>query len=349
MKKTGWIAIALAAGSVLAQQPRVENARMETHQVSGGLDATLRAIMGAQSGPAWVGYAEPMIRGDHQMCCSNDNQRGCFLEPHAAGQSVSAPPNQTVQLEGPTHLVVLYRIENHQVEKVRSFTAECTLDAGGLPFVWLTGAAPVESVRYLLSVAQNTTAGTSRRANGAVSAIALHADASADQALEQLAGPAEPDQVRRQAIFWLGNARGKHGFEIVSRILREDLNDKIREHAIFALTQSKEPDALDAVVRAAHDDKSPRVRGQALFWLAQKAAQKTAQAAISEAIANDPETEVKKRAVFALTQMPAGEGVPLLIQVARSNQNVTVRKQAMFWLGQSKDPRALAYIEEVLK
>jgi len=58
---------------------------------------------------------------------------------------------------------------------------------------------------------------------------------------------------------------------------------------------------------------------------------------------------VKKKAVFALTQMPAGQGVPLLIQVARSNQNAAVRKQAMFWLGQSKDPRALAYIEEVLK
>jgi len=353
MKKTGWIAIALAAGSALAQQPRVENARMETRQVSGGLDATLRAIMAAQSSPAWIGYAEPMIPGDRQMCCWNDNERGCFLETHAAGQSVSAPPNQTVKLEGPTEVVVLYRIENHQVEKVRSFTPECTLDAGGLPLVWLTGATPVDSVRYLLSVAQNAAAGAtreqSRRVNGAVSALALHADASADPALEQLAGPAEPDQVRRQAMFWLANARGKSGFVVVSRILREDPNDKIREHAIFALTQSKEPDALDTVVRAAHDDESPRVRGQALFWLAQKAAQKTAQAAISDAIANDPETEVKKRAVFALTQMPAGEGVPLLIQMARSNQNAAVRKQAMFWLGQSKDPRALAYIEEVLK
>jgi len=343
MKNTGWIAIALAAGSVLAQQPRVENARVETRTVSGGLDATLRAILSGQTAPAWIGYAEPMIPGDRQMCCRNDDQRGCFLEPHTGSPAVSASANQTVKLEGPTHLVVLYRIENHQVEKIRSFTPECTLDVGGLPFIWITGATPADSVRYLLNVAQ------SQRSSGSVSAIALHADASADQALEQLAGPAESDQVRRQAIFWLGSARGKRGFELVSRILREDPNDKIREHAIFALTQSQEPEAMNAVVRAAHDDTSPRVRGQALFWLAQKAAQKTAQAAISDAIANDPQTEVKKRAVFALTQMPAGEGVPLLIQVARSNQNAAVRKQAMFWLGQSKDPRALAYIEEVLK
>jgi hypothetical protein len=46
--------------------------------------------------------------------------------------------------------------------------------------------------------------------------------------------------------------------------------------------------------------------------------------------------------------MPAGDGVPLLIQVARTNRNPEVRKQAMFWLGQSKDQRALTFIEEVL-
>ena len=57
---------------------------------------------------------------------------------------------------------------------------------------------------------------------------------------------------------------------------------------------------------------------------------------------------MKKKAVFALSQLPADEGVPKLIQVARSNRNPEVRKQAIFWLGQSRDPRALAFFEEVL-
>ena len=47
--------------------------------------------------------------------------------------------------------------------------------------------------------------------------------------------------------------------------------------------------------------------------------------------------------------MPKEEGVPLLINVARNNPNPAVRKQAMFWLGQSKDPRALKFFEEILK
>ena len=37
-----------------------------------------------------------------------------------------------------------------------------------------------------------------------------------------------------------------------------------------------------------------------------------------------------------------------LMDVARNNRNPQVRKQAMFWLGQSKDPRALDFFAQVL-
>ena len=37
-----------------------------------------------------------------------------------------------------------------------------------------------------------------------------------------------------------------------------------------------------------------------------------------------------------------------LIEVARTNRNPEVRKQAMFWLGQSKDPRAVEFFEQIL-
>lgn len=319
MKHAGILA-SIVIGSALGQQPRLQNARLENRPVSGGLDATLRSIINAQSSPAWIGYAVPIVPGDRQMCCWNDNVRGCFLEPRANDRVVVVSNNQTVKLEGPTELVVLYRVENHQVGKVRSFSPECELDAGGLPFIWLTGVSGAESVKVLENIATEppgTSREQTRRGDAAISAIAMHADPAAERALEELVAPGQPDQVRRQAIF--------------------------------GLAQSKNPQALTVVVSLAHNDKSPRVREQALFWLAQRAGQKVAESAINDAIANDPETEVKKKAVFALTQMPNGEGVPALIQVARTNRNLEVRKQAMFWLGQSKDERALAFIEEVLK
>jgi HEAT repeat protein len=58
---------------------------------------------------------------------------------------------------------------------------------------------------------------------------------------------------------------------------------------------------------------------------------------------------VKKKAVFALSQLPKEESVPQLVRVADTNSNFAIRKEALFWLGQTNDPRAIAYIEEVLK
>ena len=42
------------------------------------------------------------------------------------------------------------------------------------------------------------------------------------------------------------------------------------------------------------------------------------------------------------------EGVPALLATARTDKDAKIRRSAIFWLGQSEDPRALAYFEEVL-
>jgi len=57
---------------------------------------------------------------------------------------------------------------------------------------------------------------------------------------------------------------------------------------------------------------------------------------------------VRESAAFALSQRPHDEGVPALIRIARENPDPELRKKAIFWLGQSDDPRALALFEELL-
>ena len=58
---------------------------------------------------------------------------------------------------------------------------------------------------------------------------------------------------------------------------------------------------------------------------------------------------LRVQAVFALTLGPRDAGVPALISIARSYRRPELRKKALFWLGQSEDPRALALFEELLK
>jgi len=338
----------------------LQNARLETRAVAGSLDGTFRSILSAQTAALWVGYAAPQIAGERNLCCWNSDNgmqyQGRVLEPQS-GNTAFPRPGGTVKLEGATELFVLFRIENKQVEKIRTFSPDCNIDAGGLAFLWLTGVNPAQSVALLESLVASLVPASDakaerRLANGAISAIALHRDPAADAALDRLSAPAQSEETRRQAAFWLGNARGRHGYESLQRILRDgpnqDPSDRVREHAVFALTQSKEPEAIPAIARIAHDDKSARVRSQALFWLAQTAGRQISETAIRQAIDNDPETQVKKKAVFALTQMKNGDGVPLLIEIARNNRNAVVRKEAMFWLGQSKDRRATQFFEDLL-
>lgn len=90
------------------------------------------------------------------------------------------------------------------------------------------------------------------------------------------------------------------------------------------------------------------MRRTAVFWLGQEAAAEAGKAL--DSIAGDQlgDREVRKQAVFALSQRE-GEGVPALIRIARSNPDPELRKTALFWLGQTEDPRALALFEEILR
>ena len=90
-------------------------------------------------------------------------------------------------------------------------------------------------------------------------------------------------------------------------------------------------------------------RRQAVFWLGQAAGEEAAKGLDSIAADRGGDIEIRKQAVFALSQRPADEGVPILIRIARSNRHPELRKTALFWLGQSEDPRALTLFEEILR
>jgi hypothetical protein len=89
-------------------------------------------------------------------------------------------------------------------------------------------------------------------------------------------------------------------------------------------------------------------RRRALFWLGQAAGDQVAEAMGN--IANDAreDRDVRLAAVFGLRRRPADDAIPALIRSSDSDRDPEVRRQAMFWLSQSKDPRAVAWFEKVL-
>ena len=334
-----------------APAPEIVNARMTTASAAAGL-ATAVGAARAGAGPLWIAYAVP-VEGRHRMCCWDSGSsaesgrccQGCRLEKGEGFSTTQRPSPARLEADG-TGLVLL-RAEQGRIGRIRMFSSGCAVDAGGLPVVWITDASPGQSVRLLSTYVEADADGKRSVGEGALAAIAFHADPAADEALDGFARPARSEHLRKQSAFWLGNARGRRGYEVLARMMADDPSPDVRAHVTFALSQSKVPEALGEMLRAAREDRSTHVRGQALFWLAQKAGEKAA-SAITRAIDDDPDEGVKEKAVFALSQLPRDKGVPLLIDVARTNRNREVRKKAMFWLGQSDDPRALAFIADVL-
>jgi hypothetical protein len=355
-----FVLLAGGASGSRAQQsdtPQVENSQVQTRSVGGTLAATMTELEKSATSALWVGYAVSAVAGQHSICCGNyndgENCRKCTLKTGNARDAVKTKNEASkspVLLEGGQRLTVLFRVQDKQLMRVKVATEDCVLDGGGLPFVWLAEVKPAESVAFLGEYVHDENLGGHGRhsvGNEALMAIALHDGPDAQAVVESFTAPAQPEELRKQAAFWLGVARGKEGLTALQRMAKNDPSTEVRGHVAFALSVSKEPAALEEMIRMAHEDESGHVRGQAIFWLAQKAG-KRAVGAIEGAIANDPDTDVKKQAVFALSQLPKDEGVPKLIQVAENNRNPEVRKQAMFWLGQSQDPRALSFFEKVL-
>lgn len=341
----------LLAASVAAAQPSgIVNGQIRTQALSGPLAPAIDAAAKSAADPLWIAWEVPANESGGRACCSsrhgNITRCGCALESRDDVPIGDRRDRGRVSLESADRVTVFARVQADAVQRVAAYSADCEVDAGGRPVLVLTGVRPAQSVDWLARFAESP--GAERRAaSGALMAVAFHEASEADAALERIALKPAAGRAAEEAIFWMGAARGRAGFEGVRRVLAKAGADDIREKAVFALSISKEGDAVPVLIDLAKTSTSSKVRGQALFWLGQKAGAKVA-GTLAEAVEKDPDTKVKTQALFALSQLPPDEGVPLLIRIARTNRNAAVRKQAMFWLGQSKDPRALAFFEEVL-
>ncbi|HTX38762.1 MAG TPA: HEAT repeat domain-containing protein [Bryobacteraceae bacterium] len=329
----GWClaAFPLAALPLAAQPKLLVNAQVDTRTASAGLESVFHGLLSQQPQPAWIGYSVPAVRNGGLGC---EYVRDGFTSPGV------------VHLEPPDHAVVLLRVEAGAVMRIRSLSPDCEIDAGGLPVHWLTDVAPAQSVALLASLISTREI----TGDGALNAIAVHNDPSADAVLDRYLEPNQPETLRLRAVAWMGTYRGRHGFEAIKKIIAQDPDGRVRERAVTALASSREPESGPLLVSLARGDQNVRIREQAISALAssRRAGPATIDT-LKAIIQTDHDLQVKRRAVSALLALPDGQGIPVLIEVVKTTQDPDVRKQAMNTLGSSRDPRATAFFEEVLK
>ena len=139
--------------------------------------------------------------------------------------------------------------------------------------------------------------------------------------------------------------------DAASYLLALALKDESRasEKAIFpAVLADSVTIWRDLLKVAKADNVSRKVKRSAVFWLGQAAGDAATRGLTDLVDDRGTDREVRETAVFALSQRPRDEGVPALIRIARQNKDPDLRRKAIFWLGQSDDPRALSLFEELL-
>jgi hypothetical protein len=154
--------------------------------------------------------------------------------------------------------------------------------------------------------------------------------------------PAAPDVVD------LGTVPAREAADYLLSMAQND-RGSIGRKAIFPATIADSAEVWPTLIKIARNPDLPREsRTQSVFWLGQAAGDAATANLNSLVLDNSVDREVREQAVFALSQRPHDEGVPALIAVAKTNKDPEIRKKALFWLGQSGDPRALDLFEELL-
>ncbi len=259
------VTLLLVASAALAQtgQPNVLNARLEGRTFSGNLSSEIRA-----ASPTWFGYAIKTVRKDWQSCCfSGENACGCSLEDRSGIVVKSISSNSPVQLEGSDTVAVLFRSANNTVEKIRVFSLSCPLDAGGLPFVWISGVPANASVSFLEKLV--VTDGPRPVTDGAIFAISQHEGAEALDTLIRMAKTDAMPHVRSQALFWLAQRAGQRAAAAITDAIENDPDTEVKKRAVFALSQLPKDEGIPKLIEVARTQRNREVRKQAFFWLGQ--------------------------------------------------------------------------------
>jgi HEAT repeat protein len=281
---------------------------------------------------------------------------------------------------------VLHEPSDGSIARVEIYNLDRPREYSGYPVYWLGRAVNEESLAYLKGIVDSNQIGDA--AKHSIVAIGLHDDPRVGGMLEDFVRNSKVDKVRSTAVFWLGQIPGHNPLlvdlvrnEQESASLRKEAafaigiskepgamaaleglypainNREVKKQIIFAasINNSDAPaasrnadDGINFLVKVAESDPDRELRKQALFWLGQRAGKRSLEVLGNVVEKSDDDTEVQKQAVFAISQRAKDEAIPLLIKIAKTHPKPAVRKQAMFWLGQTGDDRALEFFKEIL-
>jgi len=237
----------------------------------------------AKGSVAWIAYQVPMVGGPRRMCCFDSSTQAsagccgrCQLERSdgvvLTDVEPASPAVSRIVVEAPSEMRVFVRVENRAVSRIRTFSLDCDVDAGGATVTALENVPVNDSVAWLTTVvALPSDAGDSRNRLQvtALSALALHPGTAATDRLIAFARDDTRSRVRSQALFWLAQRAGDEAVRTIGNAIDADPELEVKRRAVFALSRLPRAEGVPLLIQLARTHRLPEIRRQAMFWLGQ--------------------------------------------------------------------------------
>jgi len=157
----------------------------------------------------------------------------------------------------------------------------------------------------------------------------------------------ENGDLREKAIFWLGQRRSTENTEFLRSLYSRLTNEDLKEKILFSLSQQKGAGNEQWLMNIAVNPKEDiELRKKALFWAGQTGVATSELSSLYNRMA-DP--EMKEQMIFVFSQRqrdPAA--MDKLFDIAKNEKDPELRKKAIFWLGQSRDPRVQQFLMDLI-
>jgi hypothetical protein len=256
----------------------------------------------------WVSWQVAAVDGAPDWCCWS-NSSNFRNAPRTACKLDGKQNGWGNRDDATTDQVRIYaRTAGGKLDRLRVLSVTCPAEAA-TPIRDLGTVTENDSARWLVGLAK-------QKNEDVLTALAINRGDVARDALSDIARNDTRGETRQQAVFWLAQVRGQEGADITASVMFNDKDPDVREHAAFALSQSETP---------------------------------RAEADLTRLLVTDKNDEVREGAVFALSQLPDERATRALIATAENRSLAReLRKKAVFWLSQSESDAALKYLEQVL-
>jgi TolA-binding protein len=158
--------------------------------------------------------------------------------------------------------------------------------------------------------------------------------------------PNAPADAREKAIFWLAQEHSRDNVAFLEALYAKLTDPDLKGKILFSLSQTGGTDTGPWLLEIALNEHEPiELRKKALFSAGQRGANLAQLTALYDRVQN---TELKEQLIFVYAQRREAAAVDKLLDIAKREPDKELRKKAIFWLGQSHDPRAAQFLLEII-